>query len=165
MDKAAAAKFATILGEHESLGSGRGHLSTMAILMADNPSAYGSAAAPRPSQNASPGAPVVIPNTVKWMREIKTCRGCSTAVYCNEALLTLHRDVGRNTKKTVSDTPITTSLPCTSAKPYWTTNTSGCISSTPCDPSARCTTPLPRTSPSYWCSSKWYQSQAVLKPH
>jgi hypothetical protein len=48
MDKAAAAKFTTILSEHESLGSGRGHLRAMAILMADNPSAYGSVAAPRP---------------------------------------------------------------------------------------------------------------------
>ncbi|KAJ7778551.1 hypothetical protein B0H16DRAFT_1503946 [Mycena metata] len=102
MDKDALAKFATILGEHESLGSDRGHLREMAVLMADSPSPYGSAAAPRPSQNASPGAAFMIPNvservprelkagtcasckTVKWMREIKTCRGCSTAVYCNE---------------------------------------------------------------------------------
>ncbi|KAJ7669765.1 hypothetical protein B0H17DRAFT_1209524 [Mycena rosella] len=106
-DKAAAAAFAAILREHESPGRERGCLTGMAILNADYPSAYGSATAPRPLQTKPPlqnktsGNGIVIPNassripkdlragtcasckTVKWMREIKTCRGCSTAVYCD----------------------------------------------------------------------------------
>ncbi|KAJ7146092.1 hypothetical protein C8R44DRAFT_7309 [Mycena epipterygia] len=112
MDKAATAAFAKILREHENLGHKRGFLIGMAILQADYPSAHGSAVAalrgPRPVQNTSPGSAIVVPNcssripknlnagtcasckTVKWMREIKTCRGCATAVYCDEVCQRKH---------------------------------------------------------------------------
>ncbi|KAJ6557726.1 hypothetical protein B0H19DRAFT_1148420 [Mycena capillaripes] len=100
MNKAAAAAFATIQREHEALGPDRDGLPGMPILMADFPSAYGSAAvAPRPVRDESPGGGIVIPNTsyripkdlrtatcasckiARWTREIKTCRGYCTGVY------------------------------------------------------------------------------------
>ncbi|KAJ7245695.1 hypothetical protein C8J57DRAFT_1361490 [Mycena rebaudengoi] len=109
MDKVAAAAFATVSYEHEKLGDGRGFLTTAAILRADYPSAYGSAIVPRrfppPVRRTSPegaatgieipddkshiskslkGGPCAWCKAVKWRRELKTCRACGTAVYCDE---------------------------------------------------------------------------------
>jgi hypothetical protein len=96
MDRTAAAAFETIQRELERSGFERNFLSPMSILQADYPSAYGSAAAaPRPVRNESPDDAIVVQNsshpipkdlragtcasckTVKWKREIKTCRGVS----------------------------------------------------------------------------------------
>ncbi|KAJ7677022.1 hypothetical protein DFH06DRAFT_1169541 [Mycena polygramma] len=100
-DKAAASMFAEISSEIEALGSNRSYYRPMTILIADFPSAYGSSTVPRPTRDESPNK-FVVPNkseripkelragtcasckTVKWMREVKTCRQCSSVVYCNE---------------------------------------------------------------------------------
>ncbi|KAJ7457842.1 hypothetical protein FB451DRAFT_1183161 [Mycena latifolia] len=108
MDKAATAAFAKILREHESSGRSRDFLTGMSILEADFPSAHGSAAVPRPVRNKSGSSAIVVPDssiripkdlragtcasckTIKWKREIKTCRGCGTAVYCDEVCQRKH---------------------------------------------------------------------------
>ncbi|KAJ7482765.1 hypothetical protein FB451DRAFT_1236014 [Mycena latifolia] len=109
MDNAAIAAFAAVQAEHEDLGPNRGSLSSMAILEANYPPAYGSAAvALRPVSREPPGGGIVIPNssrripnkmrtvccawckTAKLTREIKTCRGCQTASYCDQVCQRKH---------------------------------------------------------------------------
>ncbi|KAJ7905922.1 hypothetical protein B0H13DRAFT_1881190 [Mycena leptocephala] len=179
MDRTAAAAFETIQRELERSGFERNFLSPMSILQADYPSAYGSAAAaPRPVRNESPDDAIVVQNsshpipkdlragtcasckTVKWKREIKTCRGCGTAVYCDEVCQRNHWPTHKKECIRYDDDDVLAMHLSRNMLDHIYMGTNlliyamraiGALNHSP-----------PRTLPYFWCSSRWYRSQVQL---